>query len=143
MSDDATNVTQDVQPGSVVEAPAGIVDQNRGAPTISEVFKEIDEDTRAIERPQIVYGLSGRKLRCVNPVPTGMMIQGLRHALRNGQDDITLTDSIDILEKWTVPEDHEAFNEAIDWVQDYDDISRAIHWILGQAAARPTGASSS
>jgi hypothetical protein len=141
MSDVSTTVTPDVQSGSVVEAPTGIVAENQNTVQTNEVFRDFDEEHGNGTRPQITFGLSGRKIRCVNPVPTGQALQALRRALKKGQPDLTTTDMADILEGWVVSEDREAYNDALDELLDWTDVNRVMNYILEKSAGFPTPAS--
>jgi hypothetical protein len=143
MSDESTTVTPDVQPGSVVEAPVGLERENSGTMKAAtykiDIGSSFDLDTR---KPTILFDLADQKdIRCVNPVPTGELLQALRRAIKAGQKDITTVDAVDLLEGWVDPEDRDRFNLAIDHLIDWEDINRSINKIMEAAAARPTEAS--
>ena len=147
MSDDSTTRPQDVQPGSVVEAPAGLTRENRDTIEVSEVFRDFDqmrlERRNGDDRPQITYKLQGNKMRCVNPIPTGQMLQALRRAIKQGFDDVPVTQSADILESWTIPEDRDKLNDTLDRLEEWADVGRVLWYIMEKAAGFPTAESTS
>lgn len=101
-------------------------------------FRDFDAEQSAAPKGEpIEFKLGGVRFRCVDPAPVGSLLTLAQHA--DGRNPFGQVKAMaTFLRAWVVPEQRDAWDEAICYVTDPTVIERLVDWLVESATARPT-----